>query len=185
MNDQHREDPASPLTPEERDALDAFQPAGPSDLLRQRIVDALRDEGILGARSARRGPRPVTQWTAAAVAAVALFLGGFSLGSWWESRDVRDALVVSQRSQHEVTAAWIQQLGSAYVGALARLASQRGENATAGDVGQSEAVARAAVIGAVAELVKLNPRDVELALVLELLDTGSPPPGVVVRTVSF
>jgi hypothetical protein len=185
MTDQHRQDDVSPLTAAERDALDAFEPAGPGDVLRQRIVAALRDDGLLGARSPRRVRPAVRWWVAAAAAAVAVFLGGFSLGLSRGSPRATDALLVPPQQQQQVTAAWLQQMGSAYVGALARLAARPVDDATTGDVAQREAVARAAVIGAVAELVKLDPQDANLALALALLDSERARPGAVVRTVSF
>ena len=89
----------------------------PSRLLEERTVKALRTRGLL------RHRRPGAAWMAAAAAAVALFAGGFALGQWTGSRTMSDSMLAIRQQSAEDAAALVQRTGSAYVLALASLAS--------------------------------------------------------------
>ncbi|HSJ13940.1 MAG TPA: hypothetical protein VK939_05970 [Longimicrobiales bacterium] len=189
MNTHDEFEEAVPLTSGERETLAAADGGRmPDDTLRQRTVAALRAEGLLRpAVPARSGLHVAPSWWAAAAAAlVAVFLGGLGLGQSLASRAAADAMLASHEQERVVTAAWIQQLGSAYVTALASLARRDPAGGATADLEQSEAVARAVLIGAVAELARLRPDDADMALMLGILEAESrPAAGRIVRTVSF
>lgn len=201
------------LTPEEERALAELpRRRAPSELLKRRIVSALRAEGRLrpgaegpgtggaaawrtGAREcresgSRRFPPRARRWVGAAAAAAALFLGGILVGQSIGSRTTAEAMLAARRAEADVTATWIQQIGSAWVAALAAL-RDRGDTGEPFpvDAARSEAVARSILQAAVAELARLDPDDAELRMVLDLLREepfdGSGRPGRVTRTVSF
>ncbi len=124
----------------------------PSRLLEERTVKALRARGLL--RHRRFG----AFWMAAAAAAVALFAGGFALGQWTGSRTMTDSMLAIQQQSAEDAAALVQRTGSAYVLALASLASHA--DATPGaELDQGREVALAALYAAARELAEIAPDD--------------------------
>jgi hypothetical protein len=135
----------------------------PGQLLEERTVKELRSRGLL------RSPRMRPSWiVVAAAASIALFAGGFGLGQWTTSRNVGDALVTAQqitaqqieaRERTAMEAAeLVQRTGSAYVLALASLASMA-DSARNGELDQGREVATAALYAAAGQLVSLIPDD--------------------------
>jgi hypothetical protein len=138
------------LTSEEKMAFRRLpREAEPSELLEERVVRSLREEGILESGSLERagagsGPglgsadgvpsRRVTggwfrPWmgAAAAAASVALFAFGMVMGQWMGSRTTTDAFMAVREQDANHLALRIQEAGSMYVSALAamtRLQSQ-------------------------------------------------------------
>ncbi len=158
--------------------------------LEERIVGALRAEGLLG--GAQRSAVPAGRWSPedapdgrsaggpararwplAAAAAVALFAAGFAAGQFTGSRSTADALIAAREADASATAALVQQAGSAYVHALAALADRTGKGAEADALDQGEAAALAAFTAAAAELARLDPENETAHQVLTLLTTRS------------
>jgi hypothetical protein len=161
------------LTDPERRAIGALpRERAPRHALEDRVVAALRREGLL-----HRPPPlqlPLTPaWIGAAVAAsVALFVGGFTIGGWIESRHTTNLL--AQMHEHEaanasVAAAAVQRTGSAYVAALAALAAvadtSRGESVT-----QGREVAVNAMHAVASQMVRLAPEDPLAVRILQGFD---------------
>ena len=136
------------LAPEEKMAFQRLpKEAEPSQLLEERVVRSLREEGILGSGSGlgaaegtdavvgaevgaegRDGARPSARlwfrpWmaTAAAAASVALFASGMALGQWMGSRTTTDAFIAVREQDAAHLALRIQEAGSMYVSALAAM----------------------------------------------------------------
>lgn len=185
------------LTPEERLAFQKLpREAEASDLLEERIVRSLKDEGILGRQpvsgvgghpashpgSSHRNPwlRP---WmaTAAVAASLALFTSGIFLGQWMGTRSTAQAFLAVREQDAAQLAMTIQEAGSQYVSALAALSQPRaGEQGEGGEeagpvftdheLQQGREVALGALYGAAFELARLNPDDMELFSVLQILE---------------
>lgn len=163
------------LTPDERDRLRALpRELDPDDSLEERTVRTLRAHGLLRATPARVFRFPVSPlWLGAAAAACfVLFAGGFFFGSWMEARHTTQ--VVSAMHEQDATraAALVQQTGSAYVSAMAALASYaenkqqsapasgaRGTEATSAELAQGREVAVNALHAAANQLVRIAPED--------------------------
>jgi len=125
----------------------------PGRLLEARTVRSLRAQGLL------RVTRMPTSWrVAAAAAAVALFAGGFAVGQSAATRAVRTAVMAERDLTALEAARAVQRTGSAYVMALATLASL-GDSTTDGALEQGREAARAALYAAAVELASLEPDD--------------------------
>jgi hypothetical protein len=112
------------LTPEERAAMESLPRERPPDrALEERIVRALRAQGLLERPAPLRLSIPPIGWFAAAAASVMLFAGGFALGSWLEARHTTRVVLDMHQRDAALAAALGQRTGSAYVSALAALAS--------------------------------------------------------------
>jgi hypothetical protein len=150
------------LTPEERAMFAALpREREPGRLLEERTVRALRERGLLQAAASPAVARPrrvirFPAWLAGAIAAgIALFLGGLATGQYMATRNV--VAVVQQHDQQQA-ALLVQQTGSAYVQALARLS--QASNTTAGRQGtQGREVAQAVLRAAADEVVRMSPND--------------------------
>jgi len=173
MNDDDR---FEELTREERAALDALpRERIPPAALEERVVGALRTEGLLAGRGdsvARRG-RGRPGWMAAAVAAgLALFASGVVVGQWNAGRGMAEA--VSAALDHgggpAQAATQVQEAGSEYVRAVAHLAELAGTDAADHDVLSGTEAARVALHAAALELARLSPDDATLRLVLAVLE---------------
>jgi hypothetical protein len=169
------------LTREEREALDALpRERDPGPLLEERTVRALRVRGLLG-RGHRMGAAPVFSpaWaSAAAAAAVALFVSGFAVGNWIQSRHTEQLLVSMHERDAAHTAALVQRTGSAYVAALAALAdaadsSRVGGRAAGRDVAQGREVAVNILHAAANQLVRIAPEEPLAARILQGLDRAA------------
>jgi len=141
------------LTPEERMAFERLpRESEPSRILEERVVSALREEGILreGAEGSEavdtggpgrdgRGDRVlkdgrsrsgglwVRPWMAVAAmaASLALFTSGIFLGQWMGTRTTAQAFLAVREQDATQLAMTIQAAGSQYVSALAALGQLR------------------------------------------------------------
>ncbi|MCL7972629.1 MAG: hypothetical protein M8866_11185 [marine benthic group bacterium] len=162
------------LSRAEREALDALpREANPGELLEERTVKALREEGLLAAGAAPVGqapsreaavPRPWWQLVAAIAASIALFAGGVSVGQVLGARQTADAFQTVFEDGDALLAAQVQRTGSDYVAALAALAETSGAVA---DSSQALEVALTALWAAANEIVRLAPDDVLTARILQ------------------
>lgn len=166
------------LTDREREELDALpRESHPRDGLEQRVVAALRREGLL--RHAAPLRLPLTPaWALAAVAAsLVLFAGGFALGGWMESRHTTEVLVKMHERDSQTAAAAaaaVQRTGSAYVAALTALAAFADTSDTpASSVAQGREVAANALQAAASQMVRLAPEDPLAVRILQGLDRAA------------
>jgi hypothetical protein len=184
MMDEHRttgsegSDPEQrvELSTEERAALDALpRESDPGQLLEERTVRALREQGLLaaprvgGTTAAPDGPSPPQHrpwWrSAAAIAAgIALFAGGMSIGQVMGSRQTAEAFQTVFEEGDVRLASQVQRTGSEYVAALAALTAADG---AAADSGQAVEVALTALWAAANEIVRLAPDDPLAARILQ------------------
>lgn len=166
------------LSDREREELGALpRESSPRDALEERVVSALRREGLLRAAAILR--LPITPaWIGAAVAAsLILFTGGFALGGWLESRRTTDVLVrMHERDTQTVAAAAaaVQRTGSAYVSALSALAAfADSSDAPPASVAEGREVAANALHAAASQLVRLAPEDPLAVRILQGLDRAA------------
>lgn len=164
------------LTDAERDALRALpRERIPPAALEERVVERLRGEGLLrtaspGSTGVRRGFRP---WMAAAVAAgIALFASGVVVGQWNAGRGMADALslALDRGADPAQAATEVQEAGSEYVRAVARLADLANGGRDGGEVASGTEAARVALHAAALELARVSPDDPTLKLVLAVLE---------------
>jgi hypothetical protein len=141
------------LTPEEKMAFQKLpREATPSRILEERVVGALREEGILwvgseavgsgdpggsdgggglvrgeGQGRARFGGVWLRPWmaVAAVAASLALFTSGIVLGQWMGTRSAAQAFLAVREQDATQLAMTIQEAGSQYVSALAALSELR------------------------------------------------------------
>lgn len=141
------------LTPEERMAFQRLpRESEPSRILEERVVSALREEGVLrdgsgrsevvdgggpgrdgrgdqvpGDRPSRSGGLWIRPWMAAAAvaASLALFTSGIFLGQWMGTRTTAQAFLAVREQDATQLAMTIQEAGSQYVSALAALGQLR------------------------------------------------------------
>jgi hypothetical protein len=172
------------LTPEERMAFRSLpREADASELLEERVVHALRAEGILRPRgSAYPPPRWLRPWVIAGsmAASLALFAGGMALGQWLGTRSTSEVFLAVREQDASQLALQIQEAGSAYVAALAALGELRGPGVgqsgerpltpQASDFEQGQEVALRALYGAAYELARLTPEDADVLRVLQILE---------------
>ena len=167
------------LTPEERAAFAALpREREPSRLLEERTVRALRERGLVHARTTQPGRRlrfPASWLAGAAAAAVALFMIGLQTGQSMGRRQATDELVrVVQANNTQQAALQVQQTGSAYVNALSRFASLADSTSPAQSrqAQQGREVAVQMLRAAANELVRISPDDPLAAGILAALDRG-------------
>jgi len=168
-------------------------PASPESVpppaeLEERIVGALRAEGLLGPAvpaaasgswrtrapaGARSGvaARRAAWWPLAAAAALAVFAAGFAAGQFTGARSTADAMLAVREADAAATAALVQQAGTAYVRAIAALADQSERAGPDAVAGQGEAAAVAAFTAAAEEWTRLDPENETAHQVLSLLTT--------------
>jgi len=181
------------LTPEEKMAFQRLpREAHPSDLLEERVVRSLKEEGILaGGSGILRGnaeatavSRPSGVWLrpwmagAAVAASLVLFASGIFLGQWIGTRSTAQAFLAVREQDATQLAMTIQEAGSAYVSALAALSQLRAEERpgeggaplSAADLQQGREVAMGAMYGAAFELARMSPDDADVLRVLQILD---------------
>ena len=170
------------LTPEEKMAFEKLpREAEASDLLEERVVRSLREEGILGKRG-RQGLwfRP---WmaVAAVAASLALFTSGIFLGQTLGTRSTAQAFLAVREQDAAQLAMTIQEAGSQYVSALAALGELRGSDSGQGredgrspfslaELQQGREVALGALYGAAYELARMSPEDMDVLRVLQILE---------------
>jgi hypothetical protein len=158
-------------------ALDAALVGLPRELappaaLEQRVVDGLRQHGLLRRERGRAGGplRPFARWVPAAAAAVALATSGYALGHHQGSAQTAAALLAAQKQNAEAA---VRQAGAAYVAALTSLAERRaqgGQDVAAG----VEAAARVAFVAAADQMVRLFPDDPLAVGILRAVESSAP-----------
>ena len=180
------------LTPEERMAFQRLsKEAEPSQILEERIVRSLREEGILGrgaiGASHPASPQASSRWfrpwmaVASMAASLVLFASGVVLGQWMGSSSATQAFIQVREQDAGQLALRIQEAGSAYVSALAAMSELRGPplNQEEGNVDasmaglgfqQGQEVALGALYGAANELARMSPDDMDLIHVLQILE---------------
>jgi hypothetical protein len=144
------------LTSEEKMAFRRLpREAEPSELLEERVVQSLREEGILESGSAEPagvasgvgfgsgdripGRRVAGGWfrpwmaAAAAAASVSLFASGMVLGQWVGSRTTTDAFMAVREQDANHLALRIQEAGSMYVSALAAMTRLQDQGPSGGE----------------------------------------------------
>lgn len=147
-------------TQEERAAMEALPRERPPDrALEERVVRALREEGLLERPAVLRFTLPSRGWiAAAAAAAVVIFAGGFVLGGWLESRHTTQVVMDMHQRDAAEAAAMVQRTGSAYVSALSALASYAGK-ARPQELAPAREAAVNALHAAANQMVRLMPED--------------------------
>ena len=178
------------LTPEEEMAFQGLpRELEPSRILEERVVKALREEGVLGAARVETGPpaTAISHWlrpwmVAVSVAAsLVLFASGVIFGQRMGSMTTAEAFIQVREQDAAQLALRIQEAGSAYVAALAALseldpAGQGGEGAGQAaslegvGVRQGREVALGALYGAANELARMSPDDVDVQRILQILE---------------
>ena len=147
------------LTSELREALRALpRERDPGALLEERTVRALRERGLLVARSGRAGVRRIpAAWLGGAVAAgLALFASGIALGQWMGTRHTAEVVEVVRAQDARQAALQVQQTGTAYVQALARMAEVDSAGAPSAE---GREVAVRLLRAAADEMVRIAPDD--------------------------
>ncbi len=157
------------LTQDERERMLALRrELDPDDSLEERTVRALRADGLL-----RRAPGRIVRFPlsplwlgAAAAACFVIFGGGFLFGSWIEARHTTQIVTEMHQQDAKQAAALVQQTGSAYVSAMAALASyaetKQQTNPSAAsthEIAQGREVAVNALHAAANQLVRIAPED--------------------------
>lgn len=166
-------------TPEEWEAFERLpRESDPPPFLEERLVEALRVQGLL---RATRGPARRTSpawWATGIAAALALFFGGMVAGQWRASTATENLVAALQVVDAAERAALVQRTGSLYVEALTGLAElqARGEDEA---VGTGVEVAAGALYAAALELARLHPEDPRFLRILEALgaEEGTQAPG--------
>ena len=180
------------LTPEERMAFQRLpREAEPSRILEERIVTALREEGILGTRvgggsssgSVSGSSAWLRPWMLAAsmAASVVLFASGVFLGHRMASQSTAQAFLAVREQDATQVASRIQEAGTAYVSALVALGELGQRSEGEGGVGvplsqvpaellQGSEVGLGALYAAAYELARLNPDDPDVLRVFQILE---------------
>ena len=182
------------LIPEEKMAFQNLpKEAEASELLEERIVRSLREEGILakkggGVGIAGESSPPgrglwLRPWMAAAAvaASLALFTSGIFMGQWVGTRSTAQAFLAVREQDAAQLAMTIQEAGSQYVSALAALSElgtsdfgQGGEGGgplfSAADLQQGREVAFGALFGAAYELARMSPEDMDVMRIFQILE---------------
>jgi hypothetical protein len=160
------------LTPAERKALDSLpRERGPSDLLQDRVVWALRERRLL--RSAGLRAMPLTRWRLAGAVAASLLLliGGFAMGHWTGSRQVTPTDTPRIETGDVPVPASVQQAGTAYASALEELALLPVSTGS-DEVLQGREVALSTFYTAATQVTRIVPREHLAAHLLQALDIG-------------
>lgn len=169
---QHDELPEEmELTPAERAAFAALsREREPGRLLEERTVRSLREEGLLSKpEDARRVRFPAAWMAAAAAACIALFAGGFALGQWQGARSMGELAAGIQAETSRQAALQVQQTGSAYVSAMARLTATS-DTASPQARQQAREVAQQILRAAADEVIRLSPDDPLASAILAGMD---------------
>jgi hypothetical protein len=184
----HDGDGTGGMTPELRGALDALpRERDPGRLLEERTVRALRAAGAIERPVARGWRRIPAAWLTGAVAAgFALFIGGLAMGQWVGARQARELVELDRIGDPRSAAMAVQRTGSAYVEALARLASFS-DGGEAPQQVEGREVATRMLQAAADELIRIAPDDPIAAAVMAAFqrDTARPTPSQKQRVVWF
>jgi len=160
------------LTPEERAAMESLpRERDPGSTLEERIVRALRAQGLLEPARIRLMP-PVLGWLAAAAASILLFAGGVALGAWLEARHTTQVVMAMHQRDAAAAAAMVQRTGSAYVSALSALASFA-ERSRPQEMAPGREAAMNALHAAANQMVRLVPEDPVAVEILQGMSRAS------------
>ena len=161
------------LTPSEKKALESLPKERiPSVFLEERVVRALRREGLLQTREGRRAI-PVTGWRiAGAVAAcVAFVVCGFALGYWASSRPAAVQQVLVPEAGATPVAYSVQRAGTDFILALETLAAYP-DTVGADAVRQGREVALATLYAAADQIVKMVPKEILAQCIVRAIATA-------------
>lgn len=176
-DDTHKDDEKTPdeveLTASEKKALETLpRDRMPSADLEDRVVSALREQGVLAPARGRVIQITARRIAAVVAASVALLAGGFALGQWAGARQATSADVFAPASSDISVAATLQRAGSEYVLALERFAelpdSVDGEQAV-----QGREVALTTLYTAADQVTRLVPKDELIRQLLVAIDAKS------------
>ncbi|MBN1827384.1 MAG: hypothetical protein JW958_14080 [Candidatus Eisenbacteria bacterium] len=143
----------------------------PGPHLEERVVRALRAEGILRRKSGGRPLRVPLLAAAAAAAAVAIAWGGFTAGYRTGARQAMNLAREMREEDGRRVAEQVQRAGSAYLAALAVLARTGSGDPAARDQGREAAVA--VLYAAAHRVADLAPEDPALQSIALLLSGGA------------
>jgi len=161
------------LTPEERAAMESLpRERDPDSALEERIVRALRAQGLLLPPATLRLVPPAWGWLAAAAAAVVLFGGGVTLGAWLEARHTTQVVIDMHQRDAATAAALVQRTGSAYVSAMSALASFA-ESSRPQELAPGREAAVNALHAAANQMVRLVPEDPVAVEILQGMSRAS------------
>ncbi|MEJ2204536.1 MAG: hypothetical protein P8170_10535 [Gemmatimonadota bacterium] len=170
-NDHDRHD-VDELTAREQEAFAALpRERVPPAELEERVVGTLRREGLLSPGLPRPRVAPgIRGWlVAAAAACLALFASGVATGQWMAARSTAEVVSAVMDGDALSRALQVQQAGSEYVRALARLGDLADELGTE-DLAPGREAAQAALHAAALEIGRLAPDDQTIQLVLAVLE---------------
>jgi hypothetical protein len=142
----------------------------PGSAVEERIVRALKSEGLLRAAPRASGGRA---WMLQAAAALVLFAGGLAAGEYHGTRRTEQRLAVAVDQEPHDPAVLVQRAGSAYVDALARLSetSAMGDSAKAAE---GREAALSAFRSAVEEFHQAAPNDPYSTRLVDAMSASNP-----------
>lgn len=147
------------LTPSEKEAMAALpRETAPSALLEERVVRALRNQGVLETRKRRFLEVTALRMAGAVAACVVILIGGFSLGRWTSSLQIVRTDSVPFAAGEASVAASLQRAGTAYVLALESLASLPGSDRDQ-EMRQGCEIALVTLYTAADQVAKIVPRE--------------------------
>jgi hypothetical protein len=162
--------PEDDMNAEERAALASLASGeDPGRAVEDRIVRALKDRGLL---HTGRPVRNVVWWLGAAAAALVLFGSGLALGEYHGGRRTEERLANARSTDVLDAAMLVQQTGSAYVEAVARLAEISASGQDTAHAQQGREVAVSAMEAAATELHQVAPDDPVAKMLLEAIAAG-------------
>ena len=167
MNEEHRSDDL----PEAEAARFRGLPREriPPSHLEDRVARALQAQGLLASRPAGRPRVRVGPLAGAAAAGVVLFGAGVATGQWVAEESAAGLVSAVPETESADRAARVQEAGSAYVRAVARLSELAEAGETEGlDPGRE--AAHVALHAAALELARLSPADPTMRLILRVLE---------------
>jgi hypothetical protein len=160
------------LNTSEEEAMAALpRERAPSEFLEERVVRALRNQGVLETRKRRFLEVTSFRLAGAVAACIVLLIGGFALGRWTDSlRLVRTDTLPLEAGEASVAAS-LQRAGTAYVLALETLASMP-EVARGDDMRQGREVALVTLYTAADQMARIVPRDLLARQLLQVIEPG-------------
>jgi hypothetical protein len=163
------------LTPFEREALDALpREQTPGPRLEERVVQALRERGVLGPRRRRISELTSVRVALAAAAAIVLLLGGFALGRWTGGQPAAPEDPVAVEASQLALAASLQRAGTAYVSALEELATADAAPHS-DEMRQGREVALTTLYTAAGEISRIVPKQHMAGQLLQALEVRAEP----------
>jgi len=160
------------LTPSEKEVLESLPKEKiPSAFLEERVVRALKQQGLLRSREGHHIVR-ITGWRiAGAVAACAVFVVcGFALGFWASGRPVYVSQTLSPGANGVPVAFSVQEAGTDYILALERLAAYS-DSTRSEEARQGREVALNTLYAAADQMARIVPRDVLARCIVNAIAT--------------